>query len=37
MGIQVWEVHDTETGDIQYCQTKQEAEEYIDVQENLHA
>ena len=35
MGIQVWEVHDT--GDIQYCQTKQEAEEYIDAQENFHA
>jgi len=32
-----WEVHDTETGDIQYCQTKQEAEEYIDAQENFHA
>lgn len=37
MGVQVWEVHDTETGDIQYCQTKQEAEEYIDAQENFHA
>ena len=37
VGVEIWEVHDTETGDVEYCQTKQEAEEYIDAQENFFA